>query len=388
MSTPVRTLDLFAADSPVPLEAVLCKVVAILGIRGSGKTTAARRIVEQLAGHGVPMTIFDYKGEYWGLLERFPFVVIGRSEHAHFDASPRQAEALARMSLRDRVSVILDFSEHAESEMFAFADAYMAALWQAARKMRQPYTVVLEEAQEWAPQNGERSSPRAEALKRMVMTGRSYGVGLILVAQRSALVRKDLLTQAECYLLGRATHPADLSVYKELCPLPGPEVERLVSTAAPGGMLCCLNSHWERQQMALAQTFGAGYTPSLDAADDEDEEERFQPVALDRSVLDALEGARRQGADDESQALSPEQVAVSALTAQLAETRTENARLKGRVAHMEDQLEVACTIRMPEQVVLNVNEAIVKHMRFGASGQAGKSGAATDGQMVLAGLAG
>jgi hypothetical protein len=39
-------------------------------------------------------------------------------------------------------------------------------------------------------------------------------------------------------------------------------------------------------------------------------------------------------------------------------------------------------------VVLNVNEAIVKHMRFGASGQAGKSGAATDGQMVLAGLAG
>ena len=80
MSTPVRTLDLFAADSPVPstvpLEAVLCKVVAILGIRGSGKTTAARRIVEQLAGHGVPMTIFDYKCEYCGLLERFPFVVI------------------------------------------------------------------------------------------------------------------------------------------------------------------------------------------------------------------------------------------------------------------------------------------------------------------------
>jgi len=47
------------------------RCVAVLGISGSGKTNTAAVLVEELLSSGVPMTIVDIEGEYWGLKEKY-----------------------------------------------------------------------------------------------------------------------------------------------------------------------------------------------------------------------------------------------------------------------------------------------------------------------------
>src|SRR4051812_46251252 len=87
--------------------------VAVLGITGSGKTNTAAVIIEELLANGFPMTIVDIEGEYWGLKERFEILVAGRGEHVDVQAGLEQAgleqaAALAKLSVSQRISIILD----------------------------------------------------------------------------------------------------------------------------------------------------------------------------------------------------------------------------------------------------------------------------------------
>ena len=49
--------------------------IAMLGITGSGKTNTAAVLIEELLSNGLPLTIVDIEGEYWGLKEKFEVLV-------------------------------------------------------------------------------------------------------------------------------------------------------------------------------------------------------------------------------------------------------------------------------------------------------------------------
>jgi Predicted ATPase len=240
-------------------QTLIGKSIAVLGITGSGKTNTAAVLIEELLSNGLPLTIVDIEGEYWGLKERFEILVVGRSEHAELRVGPEHAEKLAEFSLKRGISIILDLSDFTLEETQAFLLAYFQSLWATSSIIRKPYQIVIEEAHEFVPQNT--NTPLKQALVRIALRGRKRGLGIILMSQRSAKVEKDMLTQASLLFLHKVVHPIDLKVYKDLIPLPASQVETMVRKLQPGEAIMVYNNEAKIIQLRLRHTFHAGSTP-------------------------------------------------------------------------------------------------------------------------------
>jgi hypothetical protein len=245
------------------LQNLIGESIAVLGIKGSGKTNTAAVLIEELLDFGLPLTIVDIEGEYWGLKEKFEILVAGRSANVDLEISPSHAGKIAEFSVQNAISVILDLSEYSQEEMFDFLLRYFTALWETSFVVRRPYEIVLEEAHEFVPQTVR--SPLKEVLTRIALRGRKRGLGIISVSQRSAKVEKDVLTQASILLLHRVVHPVDIRVYQDILPLPPKEVETLISALNPGEAIVLNNHHVEVIQVRLRRTFHVGATPQLDS---------------------------------------------------------------------------------------------------------------------------
>ena len=237
--------------------------IAVLGVRGSGKSNTAAVLIEELAPV-MPLTVVDIEGEYWGLKERHDFLIAGRSEHVDVEIAPDQAGAVAEFALTNGTSVILDLSDFSKPEMETFLLAYFTSLWKTASDVRKPHQIVLEEAHEFVLQ-GQRT-PLKELLTRIALRGRKRGLGIIAVSQRSAKVEKDVLTQASLLFLHRVIHPTDMTIYRDLIPLPGRDVDNLVRALRPGQAIVLRDNEPQTVQIRQRHTFHGGATPGLDGA--------------------------------------------------------------------------------------------------------------------------
>src|SRR6266700_8228029 len=245
----------------IQTQTLVGRSVAVLGITGSGKTNTAAVLIEELLSNGLPLTVVDIEGEYWGLKEKFEVLVAGRSQHAELEVGPNNAAQLAEISLKRGISIILDLSEFTQDEASEFLTQYFSSLWIASTSAKQPYQIVLEEAHEFVPQ-GIRT-PLKQVLTRIALRGRKRGLGIILVSQRSAKVEKDVLTQTSLLFLHKVVHPIDLKVYKELIPLPGAQIEAMVGALQQGQAIVVFNQNVTAAHIRLRHTFHAGATPTL-----------------------------------------------------------------------------------------------------------------------------
>ncbi len=238
--------------------------VAVLGIKGSGKTNTAAVLIEELLVAGLPLTIVDPEGEYWGLKECFEILVVGQGDHVDMEIDTDQVAGLAEFSVRQGVPVILNLEGYDRDEAAALLQRYLRTLWQVCFQVRRPYELVLEEAHEFVPQ-GVRT-PVKEILARIALRGRKRGLGLISISQRSARVDKDLLTQAAVLFLHQVVHPVDMKVYQDLIPLPPREVEEQVRQLARGQAIALLHNQVQVARIRVRHTFHVGATPGLDRA--------------------------------------------------------------------------------------------------------------------------
>ncbi len=244
------------------IEDFIGRSTAVLGITNTGKTNTVAVLAEELLSRGQPLTIVDIEGEYWSLKERYDILVAGRSEHAELEIGVENAAELAEVSLRRGISVILDLSDYAEEESAALLLAYFQRLWTVAFTLRRPYQIILEEAHEWIPQ-GTRT-PLKQLLIRIALRGRKRGLGIILASQRSAKVEKDVLTQVPLRFLHQVVHPADMTVYADLIPLPPKQVRELVGGLQVGQAVVLVNHQPAVYTIRLRHTFHPGATPTLE----------------------------------------------------------------------------------------------------------------------------
>ncbi len=202
---------------PIP-DAALANHTAIVGKTGSGKSYAAKGVIERLLARDERVAIVDPTGVYWGLrlapdgqtASAFAPVIFG-GRHADLPLAADAGARLAAIVGGSTTPVILDtqlMSVGERTRMFtAFAEALL-------RENQGPLTLVLDEAHLFAPQGGAaaggfETAKLLHATNNLVALGRSAGLRILLITQRPAKLHKDALTQVETLVALRVTSPQD-----------------------------------------------------------------------------------------------------------------------------------------------------------------------------------
>ena len=282
-------------DLDLELEEIIGQCVAILGIRGSGKSNTAGVIFEELLRHRYPMSIVDIEGEYFGLKEKYEVLVVGTGDGVEIEIDADCAGEIAQVSMEQNVPVVLDLSGFLSDERTELLKAYLSSLWNLAGTLRRPYIIGIEEAHEFIPQGVK--NELKELIARIALRGRKRGLGAIIVSQRSAKVYKDVLSQAGMLFLHRVVHEVDMRVYGELLPWRKNEVKEIVNSLDTGDCIYMNGDRILPIYVRERQTFHAGFTPSLESV------KSPELKKVSESIIEAIEkarsGRRRKSAEDE-----------------------------------------------------------------------------------------
>jgi hypothetical protein len=195
--------------------------IAILGKTGSGKTYAAKGVVERILSDGGRVCIIDPTGAWHGLRSSatgksagFPVVIFG-GEHADLPLGSAHGEALAEIIGTASTPAIIDTSLMRVGERTRFFADFADAL---VRKNKGPLHLIIDEAHLFAPQgkvNDPQSGAMLHAANNLVSLGRSRGLRIILITQRPAKLHKDSLTQVETLVALRLIAPQDRKAVEE-----------------------------------------------------------------------------------------------------------------------------------------------------------------------------
>lgn len=199
----------------LPVE-VAGEAVAILAKRGAGKTNTAGVLIEGLYQEGVQFAVLDPVGTWWGLKASadgkagLPIPVFG-GEHGDVPLEPTAGALLADVAVDTGQSFVIDLSSFTtKGAQTRFVSEFADRLYRRKQKAKSLMHVVLEEADEFAPQRPMRDEAiMVNRIETLVRRGRSRGIGLTMITQRSASLNKSVLTQADVLIVMRTTGPQD-----------------------------------------------------------------------------------------------------------------------------------------------------------------------------------
>ncbi len=289
-----------AKDLTLPVD-VVTQTVAVLAKRRAGKSYTMRRLVEQLHHAGQQVVLVDPKGDQWGIRSAadgkgpgLPFVILG-GERADVPLEAGAGEIVAKLVVEERVSVVLDLSLFRKHEVATFMTAFMENLYRLKAKeiYRTPVMLVIDEADAVAPQKPQKGEERMlGAAEDIVRRGGQRGIGCVLVTQRSAVLNKNVLTQAQILIVLRTIAPQDLLAMKAWVDVHGTDEEgaELMDSlpALPVGDAWVWSPGWpttdgifQRVHVLPIETFDSGATPKPG-------EKRIEPKQAADIDLDAL----------------------------------------------------------------------------------------------------
>jgi len=188
--------------------------LAIVGTSGSGKTYAAKGLIERVMAGGGQVCVVDPLGVWWGLgrgaegaAPPFPVAVFGGA-HADVSLDPGMGAALGRLVGAQPMACVVDVSGlGSATARRSFMTAFTGALYAA---NTEPLHLVLDEADLWAPQ---RTQPDGLELlgrvEEIVRRGRVRGFVPWLITQRPAVLHKDVLSQADILVSMKLTSSQD-----------------------------------------------------------------------------------------------------------------------------------------------------------------------------------
>jgi len=193
--------------------AALNQHIAILGKTGSGKTYAAKGIVEGLLKQQRQVVVIDPTSAWWGLRlgkdgksKGFDIVILG-GERGDITLSAKSGDAVARLVTDQRASVVIDTGDLSVGEYVKWFTDFAGTLY---TTIRSPLHLVIDEAHCFAPQ-GKVPDPAVgkmlHACNRLMSGGRSKGIRGILITQRPAKLHKDSLTCADSLIAMRVMAP-------------------------------------------------------------------------------------------------------------------------------------------------------------------------------------
>ena len=269
-----------AKDLALPLD-VVTQTIAIVAKRRAGKSYTMRRLVEQLLQAHQQVVLVDPKGDQWGIRSaadgKAPglAVVILGGERGDVPLEPGSGEVVAKLVVVERVSVVLDLSLFRKHEVATFMTGFLENLYRLKAKevYRTPMMLVIDEADAIAPQKPQKGEERMlGAAEDIVRRGGQRGIGCVLVTQRSAVLNKNVLTQAQMLVALRTIAPQDLAAMDDWIKVHGEPGQRetLMESlpSLPVGDAWFWSPGWptvegifKRVHVLPIETFDSGATP-------------------------------------------------------------------------------------------------------------------------------
>ncbi len=249
--------------------------IAILGKTGSGKSYAAKGIVERLLDEKRQICVIDPTAAWWGLRlghdgksKGYDVVLLGGA-HADIPLSERSGAAVARLVTQQHANVVIDTSGLTVGEYTRWFIDFAGTLY---TTIRSPLHLVIDEAHYFMPQG---KSPDVDAGKmlhagnRLMSGGRSLGIRGMMITQRPAKLHKDSLTCADTLIAMRVLAPQDRSAVKEWIDGAGDQIlgKQVLDSLAQlkrgeGWIWYPEGGHLQRTQFPKLTTYDSSATPA------------------------------------------------------------------------------------------------------------------------------
>lgn len=175
----------------------------VIGQSGSGKSYLIGVICEKLLENNIAFCIVDTEGEYFSLKQKFQVLWAG-GKGSDVEIENVDISELITKSIQDNIPLVLDVSD-AMDERKVIAN-FASKLYEVGSEARQPYLLIIEEADKFVPQSKDSIKEIEEISKR----GRKRGIGLLVATQRPSLVNKNVLSQCGNRFIGKLATENDL----------------------------------------------------------------------------------------------------------------------------------------------------------------------------------
>jgi uncharacterized protein len=230
----------------------------VIGSSGSGKSYTVGVICEELCKSKVPFVIVDIEGEYSGLKEKFPVIWVGNETKSDIRWKDKIDLKMLAQKAPDLSPIVFDLSE--ASRPREKVNEFLIELYREISRRRTPYLIILEEADRFSPQVGDRLPIFDEIARR----GRKRGLGLMLCTQRPSLVDKNILSQCSNQLIGKLVIKNDLSSVAQFFSA-GRGPPNQLTTLTPGEFFALggIVPEPEKVKIRARETRHGGMTPKL-----------------------------------------------------------------------------------------------------------------------------
>lgn len=335
----------------LPLNAVT-EVISVLATRGAGKSFGSADIIEELYAAALQFVVIDPMGVYWGLRSSYDgkkaglsIIVLG-GDHGDVPLEPTSGKLIADVVVDSGHSFVIDLSLFdSKAEQVRFMEAFLERIFyrKGPIENRTPLMIVVDEADEFAPQKPDKDETRMLGhMIRLAKRGRTRGIGLISLTQRSADFSKAVLALSSAVFFMRTADPRDRKAIKDWLAGQAAHLIALVDTKFPKletGQALIYSPHWLRLEdpleikFRMIRTFDSYKTP-------EPGEIRVAPKKVAQIDLAAL-GADIAATVERAKANDPEELRrVNAeLQRKLAESQKVIDRLEQAVKEAEASVE-------------------------------------------------
>ena len=264
----MSTLKIMRGDTlELPLGAVT-EVIPFLATRGAGKSFAAADFAEELYAHSLQFVVVDPMGVYWGLRSSrdgskagLAVTILG-GERGDVPLEPTSGRLIADVVVDTGQSFVLDLSLFdSKADQVKFMEAFCERLFYRKGPIdkRTPVMLIVDEADEFAPQKPEKNETRMLGhMIRLAKRGRTRGIGLMPLTQRSAEFHKGILDLASAVVFMRTAGPRDRDAIKKWLAGSAPELLSLVDTKFPKletGHALIYSPHWLHLDEPVEVTF-------------------------------------------------------------------------------------------------------------------------------------
>lgn len=175
--------------------------IALIGVTGSGKSFLAREIIREVL-QDTKVICIDFTGEYEKAMSSFSPIKIKKDSLMEFMEENHNNFGIFELPEISNTSEIINQTEQFITEIFKFA------------KEKQTYRIslVLEEAHTITPESGflgelgdfGKTKAIVNKIGQVALQGRKYGVGLMIIGQRTANISKTILTQCNTMICFQA----------------------------------------------------------------------------------------------------------------------------------------------------------------------------------------